>query len=311
MQVEVTGLTRRFGSVTALDDVGFALPPGRRVALVGPNGSGKSTLNRVLAGLLAYEGSVLLDGRSPRERVPEISAQVAYLPQVAPQLGAPVRELVRAVTTLRRVSVDAVAARAETMGLDLDALATRPLRGLSGGMRQKLMLALTLASPVSLLVLDEPTGSLDPATRRRFFDAFGELVGDATVVLCSHRLEEVRALVDHVIVLEEGRVVHDGSASAFLSACAEHAIEVRVDAGASGRWLESLGFREGAQGWWTRTASGDEKRALVRRVVGELGDALLDLEVRAIEELDFSAAGAAERAEGAAAIIDLASKRRA
>ena len=119
MRVEVAGLSRRFGGVTALDDVSFALPPGRRVALVGPNGSGKSTLNRVLVGLLAYEGSVLLDGASPRERSSEFARRVAYLPQVAPQLGAPVSELVRAVTTLRGVSPDAVGVRAAALGLDL------------------------------------------------------------------------------------------------------------------------------------------------------------------------------------------------
>jgi len=217
MKVEVSGLTRRFGSVKALDDVSFSLPPGRRVALVGPNGSGKSTLNRVLVGLLGYEGRVSLDGHSPRERSSGIASRIAYLPQVAPQLAAPVRELVRAIATLRDIPVERVSARSADLGLDLEALAARPLRGLSGGMRQKLLLALAMASPVSLLVLDEPTGSLDAATRQRFFDAFDEMSGSATVVLCSHRLEEVRALVEHVLVLDDGRLHYDGSTTEFLA----------------------------------------------------------------------------------------------
>jgi ABC-2 type transport system ATP-binding protein len=290
MRVEVQGLCRRFGAVTALDDVSFELPEGRRVALVGPNGSGKSTLNRVLVGLLGYTGHVALDGHSPREREREIAARIAYLPQVAPQLGAPVRELVRAITTLRGIEPAAVAARATQLGLDLEVLAPRPLRGLSGGMRQKLLLALALASPVSLLVLDEPTGSLDPTARARFFELFEEAAGPATVVLCSHRLEEVRALVDHVLVLEDGRLVHDGEAAAFLAATAAHILEVRVEGAPAERWLSTLGFSPGARGWWSRTAAPEQKQRLVQRIARELDGALVDLEVRAIEHIDLSAA---------------------
>jgi len=269
MRVEVQRLTRHFGAVTALDDVAFELPPGRRVALVGPNGSGKSTLNRVLVGLIGYEGHVSLDGHSPRARGREVASRVAYLPQVAPLLGAPVRELVRAITALRETPVQAVAARAADLGLDLESLAPRPLRALSGGMRQKLLLALALASPVSLLVLDEPTGSLDPATRQRFFETFNRAVGDATVVLCSHRLEDVRALVDHVLVLEDGRLVHDGPADAFLEACAAHVLQVRVEGAPAERWLSDEGFRPGAPGWWSRTAAPAKKRELVRAPPGD------------------------------------------
>ena len=210
MRVEVEGLSRCFGRVRALADVSFTLPTGRRVALVGPNGSGKSTLNRVLVGLLAFEGRVRIDGHSPRDHRPELASRIAYLPQVSPQLAAPVRELVRAVASLRGIPTEAVRTRARQLDLDLEAVATRPLRGLSGGMRRKLLLALTLASPASFFVLDEPTGSLDPMARQRFYEVFRRVGEGATLLLCSHRLEEVKSLVDHVMVLEEGRIVRDG-----------------------------------------------------------------------------------------------------
>lgn len=284
MRVEVDGLTRRFGAVRALDGVSFALEPGRRVALVGPNGSGKSTLNRVLVGLLGFEGRVALDGRPPRDA--GIAARVAYLPQIAPQLAAPVRELVRAITRLRGIDAAAVARRAAGLGLDIEALAPRPLRGLSGGMRQKLLLAIALASPAELLVLDEPTGSLDPDTRRRFGAGFDEAVGDATVLLCSHRLEEVRTLVDHVLALEDGRIVHDGPAAAFLAECTAHVIEAKVAGAPAERWLAEAGFRAGAHGWWSRTATPTCKPQLVQRMTRELDGALLDFEVRAVEEIE-------------------------
>jgi ABC-2 type transport system ATP-binding protein len=289
MRVEVEGLCRRFGAVRALDDVTFALGSGQRVALIGPNGSGKSTLNRVLVGLLAYEGRVALDGASPRDR-DAIAGRIAYLPQVAPRLGAPVRELVRAIGRLRGLAIGAVRARAGELGLDLDAIAALPLRGLSGGMRQKLLLALSLAGPSELLVLDEPTASLDPTARQRFFEAFGQLAGDATVLLCSHRLEEVRALVDHVLVLDEGRLVHDGPASRFLAACVAHVVEVRVEGDRAERWLRERDFRTAGPGWWTRTVAAADKNALVSGLVRELDGVLVDLEVRTLESVDLAAA---------------------
>lgn len=285
MQVEVEGLARRFGGVKALDDVCFQLPPGRRTALVGPNGSGKSTLNRVLAGLLAHEGRVRLDGMAPRPRAPELARRVAYLPQQAPRLAAPVRELVRALSELRGIAPGAVAARAAGLGLDMEEVAQQPLQNLSGGTRQKLLLAATLAAPVSLFILDEPTGSLDPAARQRFFRAFDEVADAATVVLCSHRLEEVRALVDHVLVLQEGRLIYDGGAGGFLESRSAYVVELQVEAGAAQRWLQERGFRPGAAGWWSRRATAPEKQKLVREIAGELGPALLDLEVRPLEDL--------------------------
>jgi len=286
MRVEVEGLSRRFGEVRALEGVSFELPAGSRVALVGPNGSGKSTLNRVLAGLLAYRGRVVLDGVPVRPRSHDLAARIAYLPQVAPQLGAPVRELVRAMCTLRGVDPCAVAERASALGLDLAEVERRPLRGLSGGMRQKLLLALALAVPASLRILDEPTGSLDPATRQRFFRALEATGPGATLLLCSHRLEEVRSLVDHVLVLQDGRLVHDGPVAAFLEARTVHRVEVRVAGDAAGAWLHARGFQRGATGWWTRAASPAEKRVLLPELARALGDALLELEVRAADELD-------------------------
>ncbi|NIR60424.1 MAG: ATP-binding cassette domain-containing protein, partial [Gammaproteobacteria bacterium] len=112
-------------------DVSFVLPPGRRLGLVGPNGSGKSTLNRVLLGLLACEGEVLLDGQ-PAGRREETARRIAYVPQLAPQLATPVGELVRAVTSLRGLAAPAVEKVCRELSLDLGAVRRRPFRSLSG-----------------------------------------------------------------------------------------------------------------------------------------------------------------------------------
>ncbi len=286
MQVEARALTRRFGSVRALDGLDFTIPCGRRVALVGPNGSGKSTLNRILMGLLRFEGEVSVGGFSPLADRLDVSRRIAYVPQSAPNLGAPVGELVRALGGLRGVTPADVAKPALRLGLDLESVSRRPLRGLSGGMKQKLLLALALAAPASLLIVDEPTGSLDAASRERFFELFAERSAGATVILCSHRLEEVRQLVDHVLLLDEGRLAYDGAVDEFLAAAARSVLEVRVEGATAEGWVASRGFRRGVGGWWLRNATPPEKLALISEITRHLGASLRDLNARDLEALE-------------------------
>ena len=120
------------------------------------------------------------------------------------------------------------------MALDLDAVARRPFRGLSGGTKQKVLLALALASGPALAILDEPTASLDAGARRRFLDLAPEAFGGATVVLCSHRLDELRTLVDHVVVLADGQLAWSGPADRYLAEHVAAVIEVRVADGDDG-----------------------------------------------------------------------------
>jgi ABC-type multidrug transport system ATPase subunit len=290
VRIEVRGASKRYGQVTALDEVSFELAPRSRVALVGPNGSGKSTLNRILMGLVGCEGSVRLDGRCPfRERV-ELAHEMAYVPQIAPQLAAPVGDVVRAVTRVRRLSREAVARAARELDLDLGAIGARPFRSLSGGMKQKLLIALALSSGASFLILDEPTGSLDAHARERFFALFGALAADVTLILCSHRLDEIRLLVDHVLRLEDGRVSYDGPASALLDRCALAAIEVWAEGAEAEAWLAAHGFRRTPSGAWHRTLPHSEKMKLLGAVSRELGLGLRNLSARDLEGIDLAKA---------------------
>lgn len=289
MQIEIRGLSRSFGDIAALRDLHCTIPHGRRVALVGPNGSGKSTLNRVLLGLLRFEGEVRIDGASPLEENRENARRIAYVPQVAPSLAVAVGPLIEALAGIRGVPVERVAALASELGLDVAACAKRPFRSLSGGMKQKVLLALALSAEARLLVLDEPTGSLDARTRERFFELCEERVKDATLLLCSHRLEEVRHLVDHVLVLDAGQLVYDGAADAFLEASTTGLLEVRVEGEMAERWLASRGFSRRSAGWWTRVVDRAEKRALLTELVSELGFAIRDVNARDLERLELTA----------------------
>ena len=237
MRIELRNVRKRFGRMEALRGLDLDLPAGTRAALVGPNGSGKSTLIRALLGLLACEGEVRLDGRSPFEDRLLTARRLAYVPQTAPQLSASVEEVIHTVAFTRGLSPEAIGGVAARLDLDLAPIRARPFRNLSGGMKQKLLiaaafaarseehtselqslrhLAAAFAARPALLVLDEPTASLDARARERFHALCAELPAGTTLLLCSHRFEEIRHLADHVIALEDGRVTWDGPARDFL-----------------------------------------------------------------------------------------------
>jgi ABC-type multidrug transport system ATPase subunit len=289
MRIETREVAKRFGRTDALRGISFEAPAGTRLALIGPNGSGKSTLNRILMGLLACGGTVLLDGRSPfRERI-AVARRMAYVPQAMPHLGASVGEVVASVARVRGLS----------FAVPLADVARVPVRSLSGGTKQKLLLALAFAAQASLLILDEPTGSLDSRARERFFELVDALPADTTVLLCSHRLEEVRPLVSSVLALEEGRVRYFGPAATFLEACTVSLVEVWAEGEAARGWLEERGFRRTAAGYWLCTTRPAEKTRLLAELPAALGDALRHVNARDLERLEL--AGSAEGAPASAA----------
>ncbi len=152
--IEIRHVSKSFGVVRALDDVCLRIEPGERVGFVGANGSGKTTLMRAMLALVRVEGEVLVGGVDVA-RKPELALRsMAYIPQVAPPIEAPVREVVRAIAALRGVPDEVVATRARRLGLDLGRVAPTRFRDLSGGMRQKLLAALALASEAQVLVCD-------------------------------------------------------------------------------------------------------------------------------------------------------------
>jgi ABC-2 type transport system ATP-binding protein len=207
--ITVASVRKTFGPVVALDGVTLEIGAGERVAFVGANGSGKTTLLRALLGLVRVEGRITIGGVDVA-REPEVALRsVAYIPQIAPPLDAPVAEVMRAHAALRGLPLSAIEARASRLGLALDASRAKRFRDLSGGMKQKLLAAMALATAAPILVCDEPTANLDGDARASFFAQLGERAPGAITILCSHRSDEVRALVDRVIELGDGRVVRD------------------------------------------------------------------------------------------------------
>ena len=296
MRIELRGVTKRFGEVFALRDLTLDVPSGAQVALVGPNGSGKSTLLRVLMGLMRAEGRIRLDGLDPLADRALLAPRIAYVPQISPQLAAPVREVVRAIADVRGIDASAFQEAASRLDLDLEGLQDRSFRGLSGGTRHKLLLSIALASPVSLLVLDEPTASLDADTRERFLHACADTMAKATLLLCSHRIEEMRHLVTHVVALREGTLAYDGPAADYLEQKALSMLQVCVASDEQGSWLAGRGFSHGADGWWARTVTHQEKVSLLPELATYFGSGLRDVQIHEVERVDAGDVGARHQA---------------
>lgn len=205
--VETTGLTKRFGPAVALSDLTLRIEPGEVFGYLGPNGAGKTTTLRLLLGLLRpTAGSATVCGHDTWSDSVAVRRCVGYLPGEAalyPRLTG--RDHVEYAAGLRGVRTPPrAAALAERLELDL----ARPARELSKGNRQKLALVLALMVPVDLLVLDEPSGGLDPIAQQEFHRLVREHVADGgSVLLSSHVLSEVQRVADRVGVLRGGVLV--------------------------------------------------------------------------------------------------------
>ncbi len=216
MRIELRNVTKNYGPVAALRGISLSLASGSKIALVGPNGSGKSTLIRALLGMVRTGGEILVGGRDAYRDRNLLGSQLAYVPQSPPQFSSTVGELVKAVRLIRDLRHGEIERCAERLNLDLKAVAGKPVKELSGGMKQKLSLTLALAPRARLLVLDEPTASLDPESQGRFYEMLRERMREATLILSSHRLDEVRELVNSVVVLENGQVRSQSTLYEFL-----------------------------------------------------------------------------------------------
>jgi ABC-2 type transport system ATP-binding protein len=204
--IHLEGLTKRYGRVTALDDLTAEIRPGRVTAFLGRNGSGKTTTMRMILGLSAPDaGRALIDGAPYTELRRPLSTVGAVLDQgFHPNRSA--RNHLRIVAAQAEVARTRVEQVLGTVGL-ADA-ADRRVAGYSLGMRQRLALASALIGDPSVLVLDEPFNGLDPdgiATTRHFVRSFADAGG--TVFLSSHLLAEIASVADDVIVIDSGRLV--------------------------------------------------------------------------------------------------------
>ena len=205
----VRGLWKEFPGRPVLHGLDLDVEAGERIALVGPNGSGKTTLLRCLLGLRSYRGRISIFGCDPLRDHVATQRLMAYVPQRAPALVIPVRDLARFWEAERGRPSGELFDVAAQLGLDVGSVWTQKFTQLSGGMQQKLMSAMALATDCRMFLFDEPTANLDAHARAVFFDLLKSRAPAPTLVLSSHRVDELESLVGRVLVLTDGRVAHD------------------------------------------------------------------------------------------------------
>ncbi|MCR6688642.1 ABC transporter ATP-binding protein [Cellulomonas sp.] len=251
--VELTGVTRRFGAVVALDDVSLTVRPGELVGLLGPNGAGKTTLLSLVSGLRKPDaGTVRLFGGDPRSASSRLG--LGTTPQ---ETGLPdtlrVAEVVQLVAGHYR---DPMPLEEVLTRFGLTDLARRQTGGLSGGQKRRLAVALALVGRPRLVLLDEPTTGLDVEARHVLWQALRDYHADgATVLLTSHYLQEIEELAQRVVVVGQGRVLADGDLAAVLALVSRRRILLTVPPSARGA-VEAVPGVEGVQS----QAHGDDER---------------------------------------------------
>lgn len=257
-------LHKQFKRARVLNGIDLEFDRGDRVALIGSNGAGKTTLIRCLLGQYTYEGEVSVTGLDPRRQRGEVLRNVGFVPQLPPPLKMPVGLLIEFSAALCDTDPANIRAIAERLGLDTRAIAERQFVRLSGGMKQKILIAIALGRQATVLLMDEPAANLDPEARKIFFDLLAERQHETTMIISSHRLDEVAALVNRVVELDTGKVVLDDRVAedVSLSGRLDCVVVLKRPEPALARALAAWEFRDlsGGMRWEGQIAGADRLR---------------------------------------------------
>ncbi len=213
--IEVKNLTKKYGDITAVDDVTFEVHRGEVLGFLGPNGAGKTTTMKILTCFIApTKGHATVAGADILKNSLEIRQQVGYLPENAPlYVDMQVREYLDFVADVRNISGgDKSKALDQVIGTcGLGEVRNREIRTLSKGYKQRVGLAQAMVHNPSILILDEPTSGLDPNQIVEIRELIKSVGKERTVILSTHNLTEVQATAGRVVIVHKGHLVADGS----------------------------------------------------------------------------------------------------
>jgi len=207
--ISFTEVSKQFRRDIVLNNIDLDISHGDRIALVGSNGAGKTTLIRCLLGEYNFQGKITVDGLEPRTHRTDVLKRIGFVPQLSPPLKMPVGQLIKFAAGVCDSKPEKMLEICHLLGLDVEQIKRRPFNKLSGGQKQKLLISIALGRDTDLLVLDEPAANLDPEARHTFFQLLAEKQQHAAMIISSHRLDEVAALVNRVIELDQGNIVLD------------------------------------------------------------------------------------------------------
>lgn len=257
--IQFNNVAKTFRRARVLDGISLQIGIGERVALIGSNGAGKTTLIRCLLGEYTFDGSVAINGLDPRSNRTVVLGKIGFVPQLPPPLKMPVGQLIDFSASLCGTDPSRIHGIARRLGLDVDGILSRQFVRLSGGMKQKLLIAIALGRDAQVLVMDEPAANLDPEARKIFFDLLAERLDDATMIISSHRLDEVSALVNRVIEMDMGKVVLDDKVADAVTLTARLACRIVLS-----RFEPA--FAKALDGW--NLSSSDEGRIWEGEIAG-------------------------------------------
>ena len=208
--IEVQHITKKFYKDKSLDDVTISFSKGDRVAIMGPNGAGKTTLIRAILGFYhVSNGQIRVNGFDPIKQRVDVVQHIGFIPQLPPPIKLSCKELIDYVSKSSGCTVESIIQNSHKMGLDIENQMHKSFFKLSGGMKQKLLIAIAVSKESDTLIFDEPTANLDPKGRESFYQLLEGLKEDKILLFITHRLDEVEHLVNRVVYMDLGKVVSD------------------------------------------------------------------------------------------------------
>ena len=285
MSIEVQNISKNYGTQKALDNISFSIKKGEIVGFLGPNGAGKSTLMKILTTYItADEGEAKVNGHDVSNDTKSVQKSVGYLPEHNPlYLDLYIREYLAFNADIYKVSKSRIEEVIQLTGLTPES--SKKIGQLSKGYRQRVGLACALLHDPEVLILDEPTTGLDPNQLVEIRELIKNIGKNKTVFLSTHIMQEVEAICERVIIINNGKLVTDKNLNTLVKEQAEQTIEVEFDQVLSSTdfaLLENLtNTKEINDFTWELTFESDEdKRGKVFDFAQEKGFKILQLSLK-------------------------------
>ena len=292
--IEIEHLVKKYGNVTAVDDISMKIEPGRIYGLLGKNGAGKTTTMNIITGYIgATSGSVKVCGHDIFKEPIAAKKEIGYLPEIPPlYMDMSVYEYLDFCAELKGIHKrlrDDMVYDVMTK-ISIEEMEQRLIRNLSKGYRQRVGLAQALLGDPSIIILDEPTVGLDPVQMIEMRDLIRELGKEHTVILSSHILSEVSAICDYIFIISEGRLVASDTPANLtgqLKGSQQICLTIKGDAQIAKETLEAMdvvasvaieaGTEEGTNMLYVSSNGGDDMREQISLSLSQKGIAIFEM----------------------------------